>query len=353
MLATRPITVTEATVLLSAPDEAGVGQSVTITWEGPDAHRDRIAVAKIGEKKSVISTPTRQGNPLKIQMPTEPGEYELRYVLHQDETILATRPITVTQTEVSIEAPNEAGIGESVAVTWVGPDENRDYIAVSEVGESGYINYTYTSKGNVLTVKMPPKPGQYEIRYVLDQGDTVLMTHPITVTEASVSLDAPAEARIGASIPVTWAGPDEDRDYIAVSEVGESGYINYTYTREGSVLRIQMPPVPGEYEIRYVLGQGDTKLASIPIKVTPATVLLEAPDEAGVGETISVIWEGPDERSDYISVAKIGGRYINYAYTNRGNPASIQMPTEPGDYEIQYVLDQRRTILLTRPITVK
>jgi len=200
---------------------------------------------------------------------------------------------------------------------------------------------------------MPPKPGQYEIRYVLDQGDTVLMTHPITVTEASVSLDAPAEARIGASIPVTWAGPDEDRDYIAVSEVGESGYINYTYTREGSVLRIQMPPVPGEYEIRYVLGQGDTKLASIPIKVTPATVLLEAPDEAGVGETISVIWEGPDERSDYISVAKIGGRYINYAYTNRGNPASIQMPTEPGDYEIRYVLDQRRTILLTRPITVK
>ena len=166
-------------------------------------------------------------------------------------------------------------------------------------------------------------------------------------------MDAPAEARIGASIPVTWAGPDEDRDYIAVSEVGESGYINYTYTREGSVLRIQMPPVPGEYEIRYVLGQGDTKLASIPIKVTPATVLLEAPDEAGVGETISVIWEGPDERSDYISVAKIGGRYINYASTNRGNPASIQMPTEPGDYEIQYVLDQRRTILLTRPITVK
>jgi len=50
-------------------------------------------------------------------MPTEPGEYELRYVLHQDKTILATRPITVTQTEVSIEAPNEAGIGESVVVT--------------------------------------------------------------------------------------------------------------------------------------------------------------------------------------------------------------------------------------------
>ena len=117
VLATRPITVTEATVLLSAPDEAGFGQSVTITWEGPDAHRDRIAVAKIGEKKSINSTPTRKGNPLKIQMPTEPGEYELRYVLHQDETILATRPITVTQTEVSIEAPNEAGIGESVVVT--------------------------------------------------------------------------------------------------------------------------------------------------------------------------------------------------------------------------------------------
>jgi len=106
-----------------------------------------------------------------------------------------------------------------------------------------------------------------------------------------------------------------------------------------------MPPKPGQYEIRYVLAQGDTLLAARPITVIAATVSLEAPDEAAVGETISVVWEGPDE--------SVGGRYINYAYTDRGSPASIKMPSKPGNYEIRYILDQGKTTLFTRSITVK
>jgi len=168
-----------------------------------------------------------------------------------------------------------------------------------------------------------------------------------------VSLTAPDAARIGESVPVTWTGPDEKRDYISIAEVGERGYINYTYTEKGNNLRIQMPPKPGEYEIRYVLAQGDTILATHPITVGEAAVSLDAPDEAVAGDTIAVTWEGPDEKRDYISVAEIGGSYINYAYTESGSPASIQMPKKPGQYEIRYVLNQDNTILITRPIMVK
>ena len=354
VLATRPITITEAVVSLLAPDEASVGQSVVINWEGPDANADSITVAKVGEKRSINYTYTREGNPLTVQMPTKPGEYELRYVLRQDRTTLATRPITVTEAEVSLDAPNEAVIGDSIPITWIGPDNPRDYIAVAEIGARRYINYTYTEQGNVLTVKMPPKPGEYEIRYVIGHGNSTIASHPITVVAATVSLDAPTEARIGESIPITWVGPNEDRDYIAVAKIGEKRYINYTYTEQGNVLRVQMPPKPGDYEIRYILAQGNTKLATRPIKVTAANVSLQAPDEVGIGESISVTWEGPNENRDYIAIAEIGSkRYITYAYTERGSPAEIKVPEKPGEYEIRYVLDQDKTTLLTRPISVR
>jgi len=42
-----------------------------------------IALAKIGEKKTISKLAARD-NPLIVQMPVEPGEYELRYILIRD-----------------------------------------------------------------------------------------------------------------------------------------------------------------------------------------------------------------------------------------------------------------------------
>jgi len=38
-------------------------------------------------------------------MPEAPGEYELRYILQQGNTILATRPITVKETGGMLSVP--------------------------------------------------------------------------------------------------------------------------------------------------------------------------------------------------------------------------------------------------------
>lgn len=40
-------------------------------------------------------TYTRDGNPLRLRMPDEPGTYELRYSF-RDRQVIHTRPITVT-----------------------------------------------------------------------------------------------------------------------------------------------------------------------------------------------------------------------------------------------------------------
>ena len=110
-------------------------------------------------------------------MPTEPGDYEIRYVLDQDREIIATAMITVGAVTAGITPPQDAPVGATVAVRWEGPDYKRDFIAVAKPDEP-YINYVYTKDGNPARVEMPATPGDYELRYVLDQDNLVIATVP-------------------------------------------------------------------------------------------------------------------------------------------------------------------------------
>ena len=64
-----------------------------------------------------------------------------------------------------------------------------------------------------------------------------------------------------------------------------------------------MPVEPGEYEIRYMLGQPIRTLASVDITATPAEATLAAPDEAITGQEIKVEFTGPPAGSgDWITI---------------------------------------------------
>ncbi|MDG4649713.1 hypothetical protein P6F26_14810, partial [Roseibacterium sp. SDUM158017] len=112
-------------------------------------------------------------------------------------------------------------------------------------------------------------PGTYELRYIASQDRTALATRMIEVTPVAASLAAPDTAVAGASTKVAWQGPDYDGDYIAVSRPGDDGYETFAYTREGAPLDLVMPSEPGAYELRYVVGQDRTVIATRPISVTP------------------------------------------------------------------------------------
>jgi Ca-activated chloride channel family protein len=56
---------------------------------------------------------------------------------------------------------------------------------------------------------------------------------------------APETAVAGSTIEVAWEGPDYDNDFISVARPDDSGYENYTYTREGAALDLLMPTEPG------------------------------------------------------------------------------------------------------------
>ncbi|MEM9050013.1 MAG: VWA domain-containing protein [Pseudomonadota bacterium] len=361
VLARQAIAITALDVALSAPDTAQIGSSVAVQWSGPDYQNDYIAVARTDEadNRQVNYTYTRQGTPLMLKMPAEPGRYEIRYVLAQDRTVIARRPVTVEEAAVTLTAPESATAGANVIVEWQGPDAQNDYIAVAHPDDPGnrQATYSYTRNGSPLQLQMPSEPGRYEVRYVLNQGRTVLASRPIEVTEIAATLSAPASAPAGATVTVTWEGPDYQNDYIAVARPDDPGnrQATYSYTRSGAPLPLKMPAEPGVYEIRYVMAQDRRVIARQPVTVTAVTASLSAPSAAKIGEPVIVQWQGPDYQNDYISVSKPddpGNRQVNYTYTREGAPLRLTMPAEPGRYEIRYIQSQGRKILAAQTVEI-
>ncbi len=361
VLARKKITITAITASLNAPTTGAAGATITVGWRGPDYDRDFLSVAKVDDSAAAYQTYTytRHGDPAELQLPAEPGTYEIRYVMSLDKTILARQKITISGVTASLSAPKSADVAASVTVDWQGPDYPRDFISVAKVGaaDKDYQTYAYTRHGAPLVVKMPSEPGQYEIRYVQNQGGKVLARQLIDINPVSVTLDLPASGKAGAMLEVRWTGPDYERDYISVGKIGsrETKHINYSYTKSGSPLLLQMPAEPGTYAIRYMANASpDKMLAQAEITLAPVTASLTAPDRAKAGQELTVVWTGPDYRRDYIAIARAGDtRYATYTYTEKGAPAKIMVPDAPGDYEIWYVMKEGATVLARQTLTVE
>jgi len=362
-VALHPVaTLTDTDLSINAPAEVVAGSEIDVSWIGPDNRNDYIAIVKAGadEGTSINYSYTREGSPLELKTVDHPGVYEIRYVSAQFRNTLAMFEITLTEAEVSIEAPSEAVAGAEIEVAWIGPDNQNDYIAIVEAGadEGTSINYAYTRKGSPLDLKTVDRSGVYEIRYVSGQSRETMATATINLTEPVVSLDIPAEAIAGASIDITWVGPDNQNDYITIVEVGadEGTSINYAYTRRGAPLELQTVDRAGGFEVRYVSGQSKATLASQPITLIAPEVSLVAAPVAFAGNKISVNWIGPDNKNDYIAIVHAGadeGQSETYQYTRRGNPVEINVPDETGDYEIRYVSGQSRATLATQALSLE
>ncbi|MFQ5439585.1 MAG: VWA domain-containing protein, partial [Paracoccaceae bacterium] len=354
-----PPVLPEAT--LRGPKLAKAGETVEVEWTGPNEAGDYVAISKSegGKTGFMATSATKNGSPLTIRMPPENGLYFLHYVLSSRNIVIATTDVEVLTVDASVSIQDSAAAGETVPMEWTGPGYKSDYISIAALNSPGAktLAYTYASTGSPTKITMPTKPGEYEARYVMALGDTVLFRKKITVTPVSATLQAPQTATAGSDVRISWKGPDYALDFVSVAEPGTRGFdtINYTYTRDGNPLVVTMPVKPGNYELRYVLHQGNAILQTRPISVTEVTASLDAPDTALAGSDVKVAWTGPDYALDYISVAEPGSdgfKAVNFTYSRDGTPLRVTMPTKPGTYELRYVLHQGNEILASRQITV-
>ena len=264
-----------------------------------------------------------------------------------------------SQETAALKAPASVQAGSKFQIHWTGPGDKLDFITMVETGapENTYKDYVYTKRGNPLEFEAPDDAGSYELRYLKGQGYDTLGRLAITVTAASASLSAPASVSAGAEFEISWEGPNNFRDFLTIVEKGtpEKQYGAYEYTRRGTPLKMTAPDAPGEYEIRYATGRTYKSLASIPLIVMGTDATLEAPAEAVAGSIIEVHWTGPDNKLDYLTIVEPDAAersYSNYAYLKWGNPARLEAPEVPGDYEIRYSTGQTYKTLARRPIKI-
>ncbi len=164
-----------------------------------------------------------------------------------------------------------------------------------------------------------------------------------TALFAQPGLQTPSEVSVGSEFDVTWTGTGNQRDFISIDEQGwpDSKYGPYIYARAEGAGKLRAPGTPGTFLVRYHSAEnGYAVLDQREITVVDATAELTIPSSVAAGDTLTIEWQGPANRGDFISIDQVGAEdreYGTYAYT-RSNPVEIRAPEDPGSYVVRYHL---------------
>lgn len=190
--------------------------------------------------------------------------------------------------------------------------------------------------------------------------DGLVLGSPATDASGPATLSAPERVKAGSAVTVEWSGPANSGDFISLARPDQAGgrYEAYDWAKPGSdSVSLVAPGTPGEYELRYVRYNDREIIARRQIMVTETEATLSAPARVETGAAITVVWTGPANKGDFISLARpdqIGGHYETYDWVKpEGAPVRLTVPDKPGTYELRYILSSDRIILVRRSLTVE
>lgn len=185
ILVRRAIKVLPFSGSLEAPASVEANKEFDVAWTGPNGSGDYVTIVKVGATQWTNEDyfNASGGSPQKLLAPIGPGSYEIWYVIGSDRTIQVRRPITVTATSASVQAPEQVAKGAEFQVAWTGPNGPGDYVTIVPAGSqpSAYLSYFNTSGGTPGTLTAPDAAGDFEVWYVAGQGPTVLADVAIKV----------------------------------------------------------------------------------------------------------------------------------------------------------------------------
>ncbi len=138
--------------------------------------RQGAQIVLISENGEVFASPAT------ITTPDAAVTYEIRYVSGQSNATLARVPISLTAPTVLMEPQGTVLADMPFKAERREPDNARDYLSIAEIGapDDEYNSYAYTSRGTPANF-IAPAGGNYELRYVSGQSETVLARMPLTV----------------------------------------------------------------------------------------------------------------------------------------------------------------------------
>lgn len=276
--ASVPLRVADVAASVTAPASVDAGAAFEAPFTGPNTAGDFISIDRAGaaDRDYGAYVYTNKGTPAALRAPDQPGSYAVRYHLGQTYRVVAAAPLTVGGVGATITAADAVMAGAPLSIQWTGPNDARDFVSIDTEGaaDRDYGTYAYTADGAELTLRAPEDPGNYQIRYHTGQTYRVLGARPLRVDPATATLDGPAEVAARAVFDVAWTGPSNPEDYVSLAKPADEAIhqSSLSYAKRGSPARLEAPPEPGSYELRYVTGQKHHVLARKAIAVTPGTI---------------------------------------------------------------------------------
>ncbi|MEX0308077.1 MAG: VWA domain-containing protein [Ruegeria sp.] len=347
VLGQKTLEVTKAEVELTTPETVETGARFDVEWTPTINQRDYVSIVPLGSDAGTFGNYQAVGKKSKTALvaPADPGLYEVRYILNINKSTVATRQIEVSEPQITLQVSEAALTGAKFDVSWSRAISKGDYITIVPMGadEGVYGNYITVRDTNKGVLKAPAETGMYEVRYVLREGNKTLASEAMEVTAAEVTITGPAKVVTGEKFEVSWTGTVDVQDYIAIVPAGsdEGVYGNYQVVRDKGTGTLTAQAEPGLYELRYILREGAKTLATATIEITDPEVTIAAPDTVLAGSKFEVSWTGTVSAQDYINIVPLGtddGVYGNYLVVRDNSSGGLQAPSEPGMYEIRYLL---------------
>lgn len=357
------------TATLSFESPATIGSKLKVRWEGPGEQYDLVLVNlpdAADEAKSINSVSIVSGrNPVELVMPDEPGDYQLRYYLRSGKAVIGRAPVRVVDVQTTLQAPDRAQMGSPIDIAWTGPGNSYEQIELHPVdaakGAKAVGRATVLGRSPVR-MNLPELIGDYELRYITRQAKRVLVTRPITLYGVDASISAPDSAQVGETIQISWDGPGNQYDAIALFPVGAAEGVkalkSAAIVSKKNPVPMRLPEVSGEFELRYLTAKTLAVLATRHIRIGAVDASLQAPASATAGTLIEVRWTGPGNNYDAIGVydpddSDDAQSLSHAAILNNKNPVDLKLPASNGDYELRYKTAQSGSILARRPIRVE
>ncbi|MEM7059713.1 MAG: VWA domain-containing protein [Pseudomonadota bacterium] len=378
-LASVTVEVVDTVVTITPEEPISVGKQFNVIWEGPGDDNDEVYLFDPNagtDGKTVHSQRLIWGDfenkTVTISGPGEPGAYELRYWSGDNRKDLASVTVEVVDAVVSMTVDGPISVGKAFTVAWEGPGDNNDeiYLFDPNKGPDGktvqskrLVHGDYDNKN--VTLPGPAKAGPYELRYWSGDNRKDLAIMSVEVEDTPVSLEAAENVEAAAKLVVTWEGPGARYDDIQVWDPTARNGDGKVVTSKRLVqddydnrkVTMPAPAKPGAYELRYWNGQNRTVLATRPVNIIAASVVLVAPAQIGQALTLTVNWQGPGARYDDVQIWNPRTeKVVRAVRLTKGDydakSLKIAAPAKPGSYELRYWNGQNRAVMASNPLEV-
>lgn len=264
-------------------------------------------------------------------------------------TLLDGAPIAGGQAEVAFEGAAERAGG------WIG-------IAPVDLPDEVWLDLSYAEGASgTVVARVPREEGELEARFTVELPEggwrVIGRSAPFSAIVVGARIEAPAEVPAGSAFGFSWQGPAAVDDYLTIvpAAAPEGVFAAFVYAQDADPATLLAPIVPGDYEVRYVAGDGTT-LAAAPVVVIAVGTSVSAPASVVAGERFDVSWSGPGGEGDYVTVVPVGnpeGTWTDFVHLSAGGSSvTLVAPGSPGTYEVRYVSGQGDATLASSEIAV-